>query len=127
MSQTPVPPTVAFGRFLVDQRRKIEKKASTVALEIGLLPSNYSKVETGVAKPPQDKEKLVQICKSIGLQIDEEWNHFYELAGRALDAVPVDLVEFLGREKMGAVFLRTLRDKNLSQAEFDELVEKLRH
>jgi hypothetical protein len=66
--QKDIPATVKFGNFLILQRRKLEMKASSVALQLAMQPSNYSKIESGVVRPPADPERLRKLGKAIELR-----------------------------------------------------------
>ena len=52
--------SVQFGKYLKDSRKASGKAARIVALESGMQPSNYSRLEYGVINPPKPKANLGQ-------------------------------------------------------------------
>lgn len=54
-----------IGRKIRLARKAQNKKALDVAVESGIEPSYYSKIENGRAKP--SLEKIYTICRSLGI------------------------------------------------------------
>ncbi len=125
MSNKHLNPCVRFGHFLLEKRKKAGKTARIVAGEAELLPSNYSKIETGTVRPPQDPKKLKLLGKAIGLQHEDDWSQYHDLAAKANETVPLDLVSIIGERELVPVFLRTVRNKQVSDAILKEIIHKL--
>lgn len=108
-----------FGDYL--RERLIEKKMSLRALakKTGIDPSNLSKIERGVAYPPQKKETLQKLAQSLDLDGDAE-RHFYDLAAQVNGMFPDDL-ELIKQNEAIPLLLRTIQNRRLTYQKTMEL------
>src|SRR5438874_13838813 len=91
---------VRFGQFLKAQRKKTGKTARITALEAGMQPSNYCRLEYGALKAPQTKAKLERLANAVELvKGSEERRQFYDLAAQATNSVPIDLADIIMRDE----------------------------
>lgn len=118
---------VAFGEFLKQRRKKIGLTSRKAALEAGMQPSNYCRMESGTLNPPQDRGRLKAIF--ISLKFEEgsaEAIQFYDLAAKANDAVPLDIAEIISHDEAVPLMLRTIGNRRLSKSEVQGIIELIR-
>ncbi len=90
-------------------------------------PSNWSKVERGVLKPPQEIDKLYKIGKALKLKKDSDnMSELIDLARIDAGRIPDDIVE--NPEILGLLpaFLRTVRNQKPTSEEIDNLIGLLK-
>ena len=84
-------------------------------------------MENGVTLPPRDVEKLAKIGLALGLvEGTDEWQEFMDLAAIAKCELPVDLHD---NERIASIlpaFYRTLRKKELDEAEAQKILDLIR-
>ncbi|MBI5078425.1 helix-turn-helix transcriptional regulator, partial [Candidatus Saganbacteria bacterium] len=100
-----------FGQFFKELRICKGLSLRQFCLTHGFDSSNISKIERGVAKPPQ-ADKLFEYAKCLGLEKDtDEWYEFCDLAAAEKGKFPKDLLSDEEiRERMPALF-RAMRNK----------------
>ena len=110
-----------FGNSLRELRLRAGFGLRRFALLVDVLPSNLSAMEHGRRSPPTDPEKLQEMADVLGLlKGSEEWSMFFDAARRA-GQLPAD-VAHLGQHKLVPVLLRAIDNRNLSDAEIQQLV-----
>jgi transcriptional regulator with XRE-family HTH domain len=99
----------SFGDYFKMLRTKKGLSLRQFCLKYGLDSSNISKIERGVARPPQD-DKLHEYARYLGLRKDtDDWYAFCDLAAAERGKFPKDLMSDKKiRERMPA-FFRALR------------------
>lgn len=116
-----------FGEFFKAKRQGLGLTLREFCLKHKLDPGNLSRLERGLLPPPQDRDRLEEYARYLGLkQGNDEWYHFFDLAAAAKGRIPEELME--DKEvvaKLPLVF-RTLRGKRLSDKELDDLVKKIK-
>jgi len=118
---------VKFGEFVRNTRLANAITGRDASQAAGLLPSNFSKLEHGVLRPPKDAEKQKTLASAIGIVGgSEDEALFFSLAAKANRAVPVDLAEIISREDAMPLLLRTIGSKRLGKAEIERLIEIVR-
>ena len=116
-----------FGKYLKGLRKASGKAARIVALEAGMQPSNYSRLEYGVLNPPQVRSKLDRLAKAVGVTDSRsEMARFYDLAAAANKSVPLDLADIISRDEAVPLMLRTIGNKKLTKQEIEEIVKLVR-
>jgi len=119
--------SAAFGTYLKSLRKASGKAARIVALEAGMQPSNYSRLEYGVINPPQIKAKLDRLARAVGIIDNEaEMARFYDLAAMANQSIPLDLADIISKDDAVPLMLRTLGNKRLTKQEVEEIVRLVR-
>jgi hypothetical protein len=120
-------PCVIFGEFVKSTRLRSNIIARTAASNADMLPSNFSKMEHGVLAPPRDASKQKKLLAAIGIQSGtEEAMRFFDLAGAATGAVPVDLVDIISEDEARPLLLRTIDNKRLTETEVKKLIDIVR-
>ncbi len=116
-----------FGQYLKSLRKASGKAARIVALEAGMQPSNYSRLEYGVLNPPQTRPKLDRLAKAVGiLDSKSEMAKFYDLAAAANKSIPLDLADIISRDEAVPLMLRTFGNKKLTKQDVEEIVKLVR-
>ncbi len=87
-------------------------------------PSNWSKIERGINKPPQSRLVLDQIAEALNFEPEGEM-HKALLDLAAISAIPENLIDPEIKEQL-PVFFRTARGKDPTDQELDKLVQKIR-
>lgn len=83
---------ISFGVFFKQLRLKTGLSLRQFCLQHGIDSSNISKIERGVANPPQE-EKLHEYAKYLGLKKEsDEWYRFCDLAAAERGRFPKDLI-----------------------------------
>lgn len=110
-----------FGEFL---RRKMVEREMTLrelARLSGFDPSNLSKIERGVAYPPQKTENLEKIA--LALSLDEgETEEMIELALFANGKIP-DHLSSVKENKAIPLLLRAIQNKQMTEEQVEKLTE----
>jgi len=116
-----------FGVFLKSSRKTAGKTARLVAIEAGMQPSNYCRLEYGTLRPPQTKIKLDRLAEAVGVPAGtEERTRFYNLAAAATRSIPLDLAEIISTHDAIPLMLRTLGKKKLNKRQIDEIIRLVR-
>ena len=115
-----------FGQFLKTVRLRAGFGLRTFAEMVEWKPSNLSAVEHGRRNPPSDGEKLQQIAEALGLTAgSDDWACFFDLASQ-VDSLPPDLRHLASRKPIPAL-LRTIHDRQLSDAAIEKLIRDIEH
>lgn len=114
-----------FGRFLRKLRLEAGFGLRAFAQEIGMKPSNLSRLETGRLRPPASAEPLARIAAALGL--DEASPEFRELNDLAAKAKPgrvaPDVQDYAAQQPGVPLLLRTAKGKQLDEEQFRRLAE----
>lgn len=117
---------MTFSEFF-KERRKEHGTVRQFANKNGFDPAYISRLENGVTLPPRDVEKLAKIGLALGLvEGTDEWQEFMDLAAIAKCELPVDLHD---NERIASIlpaFYRTLRKKELDEAEAQKILDLIR-
>ncbi len=104
-----------FGKYFKELRQRKEMSLRQFCQGYGLDSSNISKIERGVAKPPQ-AEKLYEYAKLLGLIKDsDEWYEFCDLAAAERGKFPKDLLSDEEIKERMPILFRAMRDKKKAQ------------
>lgn len=117
----------AFGELLKESRKRMGKTARIAAIEAGMQPSNYCRLEYGTLRPPQAKPKLDRLADAVGIFPNTPARTtFYDLAAAATESVPLDLAEIISTDDAIPLMLRTLGKKKLTKQQIGEIVKLVR-
>jgi transcriptional regulator with XRE-family HTH domain len=120
-------PKALFGEFF--KAKRIEKGLTLrkFCKKFGLDPGNISKMERGLLKPPDSKEKLEEYASYFGLEKgSDDWYEFFDLAAACKGAIPEEFLESEELVKSLPIIFRTIRGKRVSSKLLDELIERIR-
>jgi transcriptional regulator with XRE-family HTH domain len=117
----------AFGAFLKRLRIKCGLTLREFCNRHGFDPGNYSRLERGVFNPPQDRQKLEQYARALGLSVgDDDWLEFFDTAAASRGEIPQDLLSDEEVVSKLPLLFRTLRAKPVSPEKLDDLVDRIR-
>jgi transcriptional regulator with XRE-family HTH domain len=95
------------------------------AADLGLDPSNLSKVERGVNPAPRDVEILRQWSEYLQLDADQR-AEFLDAAALSRREIPSDIADDKKLMATLPAFFRSLREADMSDQKLGELLEDLR-
>lgn len=113
-----------FGEFI--NKKRVEKKITLrkMADMLGVSAPFLTDVEKD-RRNPFDMEKLTQLTKILNLS-KEENAQMLDLAGKKRNAVAPDLPEYIMERDYVSAALRTARDLDAGEEEWNRFVEELR-
>ena len=116
---------ITFGEFI--KKLRIEKRMSLreFCRLAKLDPSNWSRIERGLAPPPKSKTVLQGIAEILNIEEgSEEYHTLFDLA--AISHIPNDLLSDQQVLDKLPVFFRTIRGKKPSREELEKLIKIMR-
>ncbi len=116
---------ITFCEFIknlrIERRMTLREFCRTLKLD----PSNWSKIERGLAPPPKSKVALQGIAEVLNIQEgSEEYITLFDLA--AIGHIPTDLLSDEQVVDKLPVFFRTIRGEKPSRKELEELIRIMR-
>jgi len=114
-----------FGQLIKQLRIAKELTLRQCCSELGVDPSNWSKMERGVTPPPKDVGILERWARFFGVSGDKK-QEFFDLAAIARSELPADMAT---DERMLAVlpaFFRAVRGSELEGEKLKEFIEDVR-
>jgi transcriptional regulator with XRE-family HTH domain len=116
-----------FGQFFKEMRLRTGLSLRQFCLDNGLDPGNISRMERGLASPPQSKKKLAEYAKYLGIEKDsDDWYTFFDYAAAETGRIPPDVMSDEELVKKLPVVFRTLRGQKLSVEKLKQLAELIR-
>ena len=116
-----------FGQFFKEMRLKTGLSLRRFCLDHGLDPGNISKMERGLASPPQSKEKLEEYAQYLGIEKDsDDWYNFFDYAAASTGRIPPDVMSDEELVKKLPVIFRALRGQKLPVEKLGDLAELIR-
>jgi transcriptional regulator with XRE-family HTH domain len=116
-----------FGEFLKELRMRAGLSLREFCLKNGLDPGNYSRVERGMFRPPQDRTIVEKYATALGLERgSDEWLQLFDLAAAERGQVPEDIMSDEELVDKLPVLFRTMRATQVSPENLDEFIEKIR-
>lgn len=115
---------INFADFIRNKRIEAGYTLREFCKATGFDPSNWSKTERGLLKPPQSKAVLEEIARVLNLGPGTEpYKELFDLA--AISSIPDELVE---KEILNQlpVFFRTVRLEKPTEKELENLIQKIR-
>lgn len=106
---------------------RIEKRLTLrdFCQQLGIDPSNWSKVERGINPPPGDPEFLASLAKFFGLRGDER-QEFLDAAAVSRQELPADLADDELFQRALPAFFRAARGHDLSEESLKAFAEEVR-
>ena len=93
--------------------------------QVGLDPSNWSKVERGVNPPPGDVGVLDRLAEFFGLSGEEKLS-FMDAAALQRNEIPPDVADSAILQKALPAFFRAARGHELTESELKGLADDIR-
>lgn len=113
-----------FGEFISQKRVEKQITLRKMADMLGVSAPFLTDVEKD-RRNPFDMEKLSQLAKVLDLS-NEERELMFNLAGKKRNAVAPDLPEYIMERDYVSAALRTARDLDAGEEEWNRFVEELR-
>jgi transcriptional regulator with XRE-family HTH domain len=114
----------SFANFIREKRVAAGLTLREFCRMNGFDASNWSKIERGLATPPQSSKILKEIASSLKIKEgSQDYKEMLDLA--ALSAIPEGLIESEILEQL-PVFFRTVRGEKPSEEELKTLLNKIR-
>mgnify|MGYP001564977895 FL=1 len=118
---------MSFGQLAKQLRIGQKKTLRQFCQEHGPDPSNWSKIERDVNRPPRDEKTLVRWAKQLGLLPQtEEWKDFMCQADISRGRIPMEILSDENLVRKLPVFFRTMRGAELTEAQLEDLIRKVR-
>lgn len=115
---------ITFGGFLVQKRVERDITLRELARQLEVSASFLSDVENN-RKPPLTADRLEKVA-SLMLLSAEEKTKMYDLAGKQRNTVPPDLPEYIIERDYVSAALRTARDLDAGEEEWQRFIEDLK-
>ncbi len=116
-----------FGSML--KRIRLQKRMTLreFCLKNGFDPGNYSRIERGLFPPPESHELVERYAKALGLKPgSDDWLELFDVAAAERGRIPEDIMSDEAVVDKLPVFFRTMRGKQLSPEQLDDLIERIR-
>ncbi len=113
-----------FGEFISQKRIEKQITLRKMAGMLGVSAPFLTDVEKD-RRNPFDMEKLTQLTKILGLS-NEERELMFNLAGKKRNAVAPDLPEYIMERDYVSAALRTARDLDAGEEEWNQFVKELK-
>lgn len=114
-----------FGEFLQTKREQQKITLRQLAEKLDLSAPFLSDVEKG-RRNSLDMDRLVMLRQILNLS-DEEYETMLNLAGKQRKTVALDLPEYIMERDYVSAALRTARDLDAGEAEWQRFVEELKN
>lgn len=114
-----------FGEFLQTKREQQKITLRQLAEKLGVSAPFLSDVEKG-RRNSLDMDKLVLLKQILALS-DDEYETMLNLAGKQRKTVAPDLPEYIMERDYVSAALRTARDLDAGEAEWQRFVEELKN
>jgi transcriptional regulator with XRE-family HTH domain len=113
-----------FGAFVKMRREALGKSLRGFAEEIEIAAPYLFDIEKG--NRPAPEKKLERFIEALGFTGDE-LNEFYDLAGKSRKNHFPDLQDYIGNTELARVALRTARDVDLSNSQWQEIINQMKN
>jgi len=112
-----------FGDYLGDLMAEKGFTLREVGRKSGIDASNLSKIERGVALPPQKRETLERLAAALELN-KKERQKFLDIADLVNGQIPPD-IEKLKKNECIPMLLRAIENKKLTKAQTEQLAKMI--
>ena len=114
----------SFGELLLQLREKHDVTLRELARKIGVSAPFLSDVEKD-RKAPLTAEKLEKVAIALGLS-SEEKIQLFDIAGKQRKTIAPDLPAYIMERDYVSIALRTARDLDAGEAEWQKFIEELK-
>jgi transcriptional regulator with XRE-family HTH domain len=118
---------ILFGEFFKAKRRALGLSLREFCRRNGLDPGNISKIERGVLRPPESREKLIDYAAMLDiLEGSDDWLTFFDVAAASRGKIPDELMENERLVRALPILFRALRKDKVADEEIEELLRVVR-
>lgn len=114
-----------FGDFIKDKRLAIGLSLRGFANAIGKAPSYISDIEKG-NRNPNEKDLLDSIVKILNLSSDDSAKLYDLAASQKRNELAHDVTEYVNEIKIAKVALRTAKEFNATEEDWQNFINKLK-
>ncbi len=114
-----------FGQLLKDVRIRRRLTLRQCSADLGVDPSNWSKIERGVNPAPRDITLLKQWATFFNL-MPEERQAFFDAAALSRRELPADIASDTRLLQALPAFFRAVRGSDLDEAKMAQFVQDLK-
>lgn len=114
-----------FGTYIKSLRVRAKITLREFAKQLGMDPSNWSKIERGIIPPPANDTLVERITSILKLPSDEN-QHLDDLAIVARGELPKDIGDAELLAKVPA-FFRALKGREYTADDLEKLTEKIKN
>ena len=114
-----------FGELIKQLRIAKQLTLRQCCADLGVDPSNWSKMERGITPPPKDLGLLERWAKFFGVAIDKK-QEFFDLAAIARSELPPDVASDQRVLAALPAFFRAVRGSELEGDRLKEFIEDIR-
>jgi transcriptional regulator with XRE-family HTH domain len=122
--KTPTDKTMTFGPFIKEARISARLTLREFSRQMGVDPSNWSKIERDVTPPPLDDAFFTCLCEVLSLGPDA-LALAKDTAALSRGQIPADLQQAEILAKMPA-FFRAIRGQEYDENDLKEMIEGVR-
>lgn len=115
---------LTFGEYLAKKREERDITLRELARQLGISAPFLSDVEKN-RRAPLTADRLEKTASILQLS-DEEKTQMYNLAGKQRNTVPPDLPEYIIERDYVSAALRTARDLDAGEEEWQRFIEDLK-
>ncbi len=117
---------ITFGEFIKERRVQRRVTLRSMSDEIGIDPSNYSKIERGRLQPPS-QDKLDSYCRLLGIEPNsDDDKEMRRLASIGRGQIPPALLSDEAVMAKLPIFFRTLEGGPIDEALLEQLYNTLK-
>lgn len=115
-----------FGKLLKEKRLELDLSLREFCKKNNLDPSNWSKYERGVAKPPVNTKILDEFASYLEIEKGTaEYQEFIDFANIDQGKIPMDILENNRIKEFLPVFFRTARDTRPTEEELMGIIKAI--
>lgn len=114
-----------FGQLVKDMRISKQLTLRQFCQELGVDPSNWSKIERDIIPPPRDQEVVKQWADFFDLA-GADRQEFFDAASLARNELPKDMVENDELLAKLPAFFRAMRENEQDEQKLKKLVEEIK-
>jgi len=112
-----------FGQFIKEKRLKLDLSLREFCKKNNLDPSNWSKLEREVSKPPKSDLFLEKVAQYLAIEKNSiDYNRLIDFASIDQGNIPVDMLKNDSIRNFLPVFFRTARETKPTEEELIEIL-----
>lgn len=116
-----------FGEFIKERRQKLGYTLREFCKKHQLDPGNWSRLERGLSKPPQNDKILNEFASYLEIEHDSaEYRDLLDLAEFEQGKIPRDLLKDNELKNLLPLFFRTVRETRPTEEDLIGIIEAVR-
>ena len=112
---------LSFGEYVKQRREILNLTLKDFAAKVKISPAYLCDIEKGNRRPPE--KYLQEFAQALEITSSEELNRFYDCAGISKNGQHSDINNYIDRLPSARVALRTARDRQYTDEDWQRLVE----